>query len=180
MTAPPATSGTSGQASLPELLVEQFLSKAQRAPGAVVIRQRTADLWHELTAGDVALAIRRVSRALLGAGVAAQDYVLVVGAASAEWLVAELACQSIGAASVVVADDAASATLPASRRSPRPTNPRGRSSRFAVTRGEASRVTASFFCDSDACPVPAGRSGPRERCHRAGGWCEDQVDGAFR
>jgi long-subunit acyl-CoA synthetase (AMP-forming) len=113
MTAPPATSGTSGQASLPELLVEQFLSKAQRAPGAVVIRQRTADLWHELTAGDVALAIRRVSRALLGAGVAAQDYVLVVGAASAEWLVAELACQSIGAASVVVADDAASATLPA-------------------------------------------------------------------
>jgi hypothetical protein len=113
MTAPLATPGTDRPESVPELLVEQFLTRSQQAPGRVVIRQRTADLWHELTAGEVAQAISRVSHALGGAGVAAHDYVLLVGAASAEWLVAELACQAIGASSVVVADDAASGTLPA-------------------------------------------------------------------
>jgi hypothetical protein len=113
MTAPPVTSGTDGSKSVPELLVEQFLTRSQQAPGRIVIRQRTADLWHEFSAGDVTQAITRVSHAFGGAGVVAHDYVLLVGAASAEWLVAELACQVIGAVSVVVADDAASAMLPA-------------------------------------------------------------------
>jgi len=112
MTAPPAASGTDGQASAPRPLVEQFLTRAEHEPRRVVIRRRTADLWFQMTAAEVATAIGRTSQALRKAGVAEYDYVALVGAASTEWLIAELACQYVGVATVVFVGDERSAVPP--------------------------------------------------------------------
>jgi long-subunit acyl-CoA synthetase (AMP-forming) len=103
--APVVTGREKRTSSSPKPLVEQFLDRAAQDPRRVVIRNRMSDLWYDVTAADVAAAIERMVRALLASGVAERNYVALLGAASTEWLVAELACQRIGALTLVVGDD---------------------------------------------------------------------------
>ncbi|ADI15469.1 AMP-dependent synthetase and ligase [Truepera radiovictrix DSM 17093] len=82
--------------TLPQLLLE----RAARAPKAVALRHKHFGVWQERTWGEVESEVRRAALGLLSLGVVPGDRVAVLADNIPEWLLLELAAQSLGAMTV--------------------------------------------------------------------------------
>ncbi len=84
--------------SLPALL----LAHARERPDAPAMREKRRGRWHEITWGGYAERVARVAHGLRELGVEPGDRVAIHGENRAEWVIADLAVQGIGAISVGV------------------------------------------------------------------------------
>src|SRR5215210_152328 len=78
--------------SAPLLLCEQ----ARDMPDAVAFRSKHLGLYRERTWRDYALMVGRAARALETLGLASGERVAIMGEACEEWMVCDLAAQSLG------------------------------------------------------------------------------------
>src|SRR5437660_186052 len=79
--------------SAPLLLCE----RARSTPGAVAFRSKRLGLYHERSWSEYAAQVARAARAFLDLGVACGERVAIMADACEEWLICDLAAQSIGA-----------------------------------------------------------------------------------
>jgi long-chain acyl-CoA synthetase len=85
-----------GPTSLPALLAE----RARTAPGARLALRKRYGVWQPTTAAQLADRVVSVADGLRRAGVVHGTPVVVMGDASLEWLVADLAVQTVGGVSI--------------------------------------------------------------------------------
>ena len=86
----------SGQTTFPRLLLDH----AARQPNAVALQEKRYGIWMPITWREYADRVRDVAHGFASLGVSRGDLVAVLGDNRPEWLIAELAAQSIGAAVV--------------------------------------------------------------------------------
>jgi long-chain acyl-CoA synthetase len=79
--------------SAPLLLCE----RARSTPGAIALRSKHLGLYRERTWSDYAALVARAARAFLDLGLARGERVAIMADACEEWLICDLAAQSIGA-----------------------------------------------------------------------------------
>ncbi|MGA6962192.1 MAG: AMP-binding protein [Xanthobacteraceae bacterium] len=79
--------------SAPLLLCE----RARSTPGAVAFRSKRLGLYHERSWSEYAAQVARAARAFLDLGVGGGERVAIMADACEEWLICDLAAQSIGA-----------------------------------------------------------------------------------
>jgi long-chain acyl-CoA synthetase len=77
----------------PALLVERARSEPQR----VAFRAKSLGLYHECTWGDYARRVARTAKALAACGLNAGERIAIMADACEEWLICDLAAQSLGA-----------------------------------------------------------------------------------
>ncbi len=83
-------------ATFPQLLTHL----AQTRPDEVALQEKQYGIWQPMTWGEYASRVRDVAHGLVWLGVQRGDVVAVLGDNRPEWLISELAAQSIGAAVV--------------------------------------------------------------------------------
>jgi long-chain acyl-CoA synthetase len=88
--------GPSADKTFPKLLAE----RAKEDPGGVALQEKRYGIWQPITWAQYAEAVADFAHGLAALGVGREDVVAVLGDNRPEWLVAELATQSIGAAVV--------------------------------------------------------------------------------
>lgn len=86
----------SADKTFPKLLAE----RAAETPSGVALQEKLYGIWQPITWAEYAERVRDFGHALASLGVGRGDIVAVLGDNRPEWLVAELAAQSIGAAVV--------------------------------------------------------------------------------
>src|SRR5919198_1456790 len=77
----------------PALLCE----RARREPQEVAFRSKHCGIYRERSWRDYALLVARTARALSGLGLTAGERVAIMGDPCEEWLICDLAAQSLGA-----------------------------------------------------------------------------------
>ena len=77
----------------------------------VALRQKRRGIWREITWGEYASQVAATARALSRAGVGPGDHVAILSGNRVEWLVSDLAAQSLGAVSVGLHHDDSPAQL---------------------------------------------------------------------
>ncbi len=91
-----STAASATEATFPRLLRDL----AQRRPNDVALQEKRYGIWMPITWQQYADRVRDVGHGLASLGVGRGDLVAVLGDNRPEWLIAELAAQSIGAAVV--------------------------------------------------------------------------------
>ncbi len=91
----------------PALLAEH----ARTRPGAVAFRSKRRGIYRERTWRDYAAMVGRATAVLAGLGVAKGERVAIMGDASEDWLVCDLAAQALGAVSYGVYPTASAAEV---------------------------------------------------------------------
>src|SRR5206468_9748122 len=71
--------------------------RARRAPQEIVFRSKHCSIYRERSWRDYALLVARTARALLKLGLTAGERVAIMGDPCEEWLICDLAAQSLGA-----------------------------------------------------------------------------------
>lgn len=89
-------SAPSADKTFPKLLAE----RAAENPSGVALQEKLYGIWQPITWAEYAERVRDFGHALASLGIGRGDIVAVLGDNRPEWLVAELAAQSIGAAVV--------------------------------------------------------------------------------
>ncbi len=89
------------QPTLPGLLVD----RARTTPDAVALREKEFGVWQEITWTGYLDRVRRFSLGLRALGVAPGDTVAIIGDNRPEWVITELAAQSLGALPVGIYQD---------------------------------------------------------------------------
>jgi long-chain acyl-CoA synthetase len=84
-------------ADLPASVVELVHRSVERRPDKEAIRWRTAAGWQSWTYRELWNQVAATSIGLRGLGMAAGDRVIILARSRPEWLVADLACQALGA-----------------------------------------------------------------------------------
>jgi len=92
---------TLGEDTFPKLLVKN----AARAGGRTALREKKLGIWHETSWATYRDDVRDFALGLAGLGVGRGDKVAILGDNRPFWVCAELAAQSIGAASVGIYQD---------------------------------------------------------------------------
>ena len=87
--------------TFPKLLIRN----AERAASRTALREKRLGIWHETTWAAYRDDVRDFALGLLGLGVGRGDKVAILGDNRPFWVCAELAAQSIGAASVGLYQD---------------------------------------------------------------------------
>src|SRR3954452_21502201 len=87
--------------TFPKLLVKN----AERTGSRTALREKKLGIWHETTWATYRDDVRDFALGLLGLGVGRGDKVAILGDNRPFWVCAELAAQSIGAASVGIYQD---------------------------------------------------------------------------
>lgn len=82
--------------TFPKLLAE----RAAQTPSGVALQEKLYGIWQPITWQEYAVRVRDFAHGLASLGVSRGDIVAVLGDNRPEWLIAELAAQSIGAAVV--------------------------------------------------------------------------------
>src|SRR5262245_4538070 len=90
---PPVDRETLRRKSAPLLLCE----RARTMPDAVAFRAKHLGLYRECSWRDYAARVARTARAFAGLGLAAGDRVAIMGDACEDWVICDLAAQSLGA-----------------------------------------------------------------------------------
>lgn len=91
-----AAPGRSAERTFPQLLLERAVER----PTGVALQEKLYGIWQPITWQEYADRVRGFGHGLASLGVARGDIVAVLGDNRPEWLVAEVAAQSIGAAVV--------------------------------------------------------------------------------
>ena len=81
-------------------VVAALAANARAHPRRVAMRQYRLGRWHEMMWLDVATATARVAAGLQRLGVRPGDHVGLISSNRPEWVIAELAAQSLGAVTV--------------------------------------------------------------------------------
>ena len=92
----PGAQSPNAEKTFPKLLAE----RVQAAPRGVALQEKLYGIWQPITWQEYADRVRDFGHGLASLGVARGDIVAVLGDNRPEWLVAELAAQSVGAAVV--------------------------------------------------------------------------------
>jgi long-chain acyl-CoA synthetase len=92
----PGASARRAATTLPALLLE----RAEADPQGAALRHKQLGIWHSVSWSQLAARVEAVAAALHEAGVDRGDVVVVLSDNRPEWLVLELAAQSVGAAVV--------------------------------------------------------------------------------
>jgi long-chain acyl-CoA synthetase len=87
--------------TFPKLLVRN----AQRTPERTALREKKLGIWHTTSWREYADGVRDLSLGLVSLGLKGGDKVAILGDNRPQWLMAELAAQSAGAASVGIYQD---------------------------------------------------------------------------
>ncbi|MCE2456015.1 MAG: AMP-binding protein [Gemmatimonadetes bacterium] len=87
--------------TLPGLLAR----RAAETPDAVALREKEFGIWREIAWGDYGARVRAFALGLLELGVDRGDRVAIIGDNRPEWMIAELAAQSVGAVPVGLYQD---------------------------------------------------------------------------
>jgi long-chain acyl-CoA synthetase len=90
---PLASSDRLRRSTAPALLVE----RARRRGGTVAFRVKRRGIYQEVTWAEYALAVARAGKGLTSLGLQSGDRVAIMADACQEWLIADLAAQSLGA-----------------------------------------------------------------------------------
>jgi long-chain acyl-CoA synthetase len=90
----------------PDTLPKLLLARAGERPDATALREKDLGIWRPLTWRDYRDRVRNVALGFLELGVARGDKIAILGDNRPEWVICELAAQSIGAASMGVYQDA--------------------------------------------------------------------------
>ena len=91
-----ATPERSAGKTFPKLLAE----RVAQTPSGVALQEKLYGIWQPITWQEYADRVRDFAHGLASLGVSRGDIVAVLGDNRPEWLIAELAAQSIGAAVV--------------------------------------------------------------------------------
>jgi len=91
-----STTKTSGAKTFPKLLAE----RAAERPDGVALQEKLYGIWQPISWQQYADTVRDIAHGLASLGVKRNDIVAVLGDNRPEWLIAELATQSIGGAIV--------------------------------------------------------------------------------
>src|SRR4051812_21252841 len=83
-------------------LIALLAGRAERRPRARVALAKRFGVWRPMTAAELSERVTRVAAGLRPAGVGPGAPVVVAGAPTLGWLVADLAAQTVGAVSVAV------------------------------------------------------------------------------
>src|SRR6185436_2898181 len=96
------TESTAALDTLPKLL----LARAQERPSATALREKDLGVWRPLDWRSYRQRVRNTALGFLELGVERGDKVAILGDNRPEWVITELAAQSIGAVSMGVYQDA--------------------------------------------------------------------------
>ncbi|HEX2464990.1 MAG TPA: AMP-binding protein [Thermoanaerobaculia bacterium] len=99
---PPPQPGMGQPDTLPKLLV----ARARERPAATALREKDLGIWRALTWREYLQRVRNAALGFIELGVERGDTVAILGDNRPEWLITELAAQSIGAVSMGVYQDA--------------------------------------------------------------------------
>ncbi len=103
-TAAPEPEEVGAQDTLPRLL----LRNARRHPGRVALREKEFGIWQSLTWEQYEERVRNLALGFVALGVKPGDKVAIIGDNRPEWVIAELAAQSMGAIPLGVYQDSTS------------------------------------------------------------------------
>ena len=94
------TAGRPAEASAPQApdtLPGLLAARAGRRPGQVALREKEFGIWQETTWAEYLARVRSFALGLADLGVARGDRIAIIGDNRPEWVIAELAAQSLGA-----------------------------------------------------------------------------------
>ena len=92
--------------AVPDTLPKLLLARAHERPAATALREKDLGIWRALTWREYLRRVRNAALGFLELGVERGDKVAILGDNRPEWLITELAAQSIGAVSMGVYQDA--------------------------------------------------------------------------
>lgn len=98
---PPPLQDAPAAVTLPRML----LDRARATPDAVALREKEFGIWQALTWSDYLERVRRFALGLVHLGLEPGDAVAIIGDNRPEWLIAQLAAQSIGGVPVGIYQD---------------------------------------------------------------------------
>ena len=90
----------------PDTLPKLLLARAAERPDATALREKDLGIWRPLTWREYRDRVRNAALGFLELGVERGDTIAILGDNRPEWVISELAAQSIGAASMGVYQDA--------------------------------------------------------------------------
>jgi long-chain acyl-CoA synthetase len=90
---------------MPETLPQFLYEHAQRTPNRPALRERLYGIWQTLTWREYYEHVKYFALGLVSLGLQPQETIAIIGDNRPEWLIAELAAQSVGAKSVGVYQD---------------------------------------------------------------------------
>ncbi len=90
---------------MPETLPQFLYEHAQRTPNRTALRERLYGIWQTLTWQEYYEHVKYFALGLVSLGLQPQETIAIIGDNRPEWLIAELAAQSVGAKSVGVYQD---------------------------------------------------------------------------
>ncbi len=90
---------------MPETLPQFLYEHAQRTPHRTALRERLYGIWQTLTWREYYEHVKYFALGLVSLGLQPQETIAIIGDNRPEWLIAELAAQSVGAKSVGVYQD---------------------------------------------------------------------------
>ncbi len=90
---------------MPETLPQFLYEHAQRTPNRTALRERLYGIWQTLSWREYYEHVKYFALGLVSLGLQPQETIAIIGDNRPEWLIAELAAQSVGAKSVGVYQD---------------------------------------------------------------------------
>jgi long-chain acyl-CoA synthetase len=90
----------------PDTLPKLLVARARERPAATALREKDLGIWRALTWREYLQRVRNAALGFIELGVERGDTVAILGDNRPEWLITELAAQSIGAVSMGVYQDA--------------------------------------------------------------------------
>ncbi len=90
---------------MPETLPQCLLEHARRTPHKVALRERLYGIWQTLTWQQYADHVKYFALGLVSLGLQPEETIAIIGDNRPEWLIAELAAQSVGAKSIGIYQD---------------------------------------------------------------------------
>jgi long-chain acyl-CoA synthetase len=97
--------------AVPDTLPKLLVARASERPSATALREKDLGIWRALTWREYLQRVRNTALGFLELGVARGDKVAILGDNRPEWLITELAAQSIGAVPMGVYQDAVAAEV---------------------------------------------------------------------
>jgi len=94
-----------------DTLPKMLCARARERGGATALRQKELGVWHELTWRRYRERVRDTALGFLELGLERGDKVAIVGDNRPQWLISELAAQSVGAVSMGVYQDSAASEV---------------------------------------------------------------------
>ncbi|RMF48147.1 MAG: long-chain fatty acid--CoA ligase, partial [Anaerolineae bacterium] len=88
-----------------ETLPQFLLEHARKTPNRIALRERNYGIWQAITWGEYLQHVKDFALGLVSLGLQPEETIAIIGDNRPEWVIAELAAQSVGAKSIGVYQD---------------------------------------------------------------------------